>query len=303
MRINSASRHPDVGDESHAGRTEPLNVLIAGESSLTETLHIRGADHFTVNGYVEGAKWLIEAIDDDSHTVTYQPNHVALEEFPNTAEGLGAFDVVILSDIGATTLLFESHRTPGTYEPQVDRLTLIREYVRSGGGLLMIGGYLSFQGIDGRARYRGTPVEDALPVIMMNDGDDRVEAPHGLLIRAESAALGHPILEGLPHEFPPALFCNRLHAKDGAEVILWAGELPILTVWDFGAGRSAAFAADAAPHGAPPEFLEWEYFSRFWKQVVAWLGRRDGCGTNGHPARVPLRRSAPKPVVEQEAAG
>ena len=48
--------------------------------------------------------------------------------------------------------------------------------MRDGGGLLMIGGYLSFAGIDGKARYHGTPVEDALPVTIAAT-DDRVEAP------------------------------------------------------------------------------------------------------------------------------
>ena len=44
-----------------------------------------------------------------------------------------------------------------------NRLKLIREYVRGGGGLAMIGGYFSFQGINGGARYRGTAVEEVLP--------------------------------------------------------------------------------------------------------------------------------------------
>ena len=37
------------------------------------------------------------------------------------------------------------------------------DYVQGGGGLVMVGGYLTFQGIDGRASYAGTLVEEALP--------------------------------------------------------------------------------------------------------------------------------------------
>ncbi len=40
----------------------------------------------------------------------------------------------------------------------------------------MIGGYLSFSGIDGKARFQRTAVADVLPV-RMHDGDDRVEVP------------------------------------------------------------------------------------------------------------------------------
>jgi hypothetical protein len=39
----------------------------------------------------------------------------------------------------------------------------------------------------------------------------------------------------------------------------------------YGQGRAAAFTPDAAPHGAPPQFLEWEYFPRIWQQLVGWL--------------------------------
>ena len=39
---------------------------------------------------------------------------------------------------------------------------------------MMVGGYYSFQGINGGARYHGTPVEEALPVeILPYDDRDR----------------------------------------------------------------------------------------------------------------------------------
>ena len=56
----------------------------------------------------------------------------------------------------------------------------MRDWAAQGGGLMMIGGYFSFQGIDGRARWRRTPVEDALPVTCL-PYDDRVEAPEGII--------------------------------------------------------------------------------------------------------------------------
>ena len=59
-----------------------------------------------------------------------------------------------------------------------NRLRLLRDYVSGGGGLLMFGGYYSFQGINGGARYHKTPVEDVLPVNCLSV-DDRVEVPEG----------------------------------------------------------------------------------------------------------------------------
>ena len=51
------------------------------------------------------------------------PNHLATEAFPSTMAALGSFDVVILSDIGADTLLLH----PDTFErgrTTPDRLAL-----------------------------------------------------------------------------------------------------------------------------------------------------------------------------------
>ena len=58
-------------------------------------------------------------------------------------------------------------------------LELIREYVAKGGGFMMIGCYLSFIGIEGKANYKNSVLADVLPVVMM-DGDDRVEKPQGV---------------------------------------------------------------------------------------------------------------------------
>ena len=70
------------------------------------------------------------------------------------------------------------------------------------------------------------------------------------------------------------LFYNVVNVKPQATLLLQHKGAPILAVWEYGQGRSAAFTADAAPHGAPPEFLEWEFFDRFWQQLLTWLARR-----------------------------
>src|SRR6187200_3125683 len=119
-------------------------VLIAGESWVTHSVHQKGFDSFTTTTYTEGVGPLREALEAGGFEVAYQPSHVAARSFPDTAEGLGAYDAVLLSDIGANTLLLH----PDTFDrsiPLPDRLAAIREYVADGGGLVMIGGYLSFQ--------------------------------------------------------------------------------------------------------------------------------------------------------------
>src|ERR1700722_125326 len=53
----------------------------------------------------------------------------------------------------------------------------------------------SFAGIEGKARYHATPVEDALPVLIA-PMDDRVERPAGVL--PDVVAARHPVLRDVP---------------------------------------------------------------------------------------------------------
>ena len=36
-------------------------------------------------------------------------------------------------------------------------------------------------------------------------------------------------------------------------------------------GKSAVVTTDCAPHWAPPEFCEWEYYNRMWQGIMNWL--------------------------------
>ncbi|MFK4996867.1 glutamine amidotransferase [Bacillus sp. N9] len=38
-------------------------------------------------------------------------------------------------------------------------------------------------------------------------------------------------------------------------------------------GKTAAFASDCSPHWGSLEFLNWEYYSEFWANVVRHLKR------------------------------
>ena len=205
--------------------------------------------------------------------VDFMPSHVAMERFPRTAEHLGEYDVCILSDIGANTLnlpgaVFERSRTIP------NRLRAIDEYVTNGGALLMVGGYLSFQGIQAMANYRNTCLADVLPV-SMEIGDDREECPDGAI--ASVTAELHPITTALAGKvWPPILGFQRLTAKPGASVLIEIEGYPLLTVGEHGSGRTAAFSSDMAPHWLPPEFLEWEGYSELFSGLVTWLARKDG---------------------------
>lgn len=94
-------------------------------------------------------------------------------EFPFTMEELKKYDAVILSDIGANTLLLPS-ATFMRSEKKPNRCNLIRDYVLDGGALMMVGGYLTFSGVDAKGKWHDTAVQQVLPVEVLTV-DDRME--------------------------------------------------------------------------------------------------------------------------------
>jgi uncharacterized membrane protein len=248
---------------SHAGA---LRVLMVGESWIKHTVHLKGFDQFHTTEYEEGAGVFLRALGDAGYQVDYIRAHEISLRFPTTPETLGAYDAVILSDIGANSFLL-TDRTFLRSERTTNLLALIRDYVRSGGGLVMVGGYMSFSGIDGRARYHASPLAEILPVVMPPH-DDRMEVPEGLV--AEFSAPQHEVLGGTPAQWPILLGYNAFQAKADATVVARHGENPLLVVGQAGAGRAVAFASDCAPHWAPPEFMQWPHYAKLWASIVGW---------------------------------
>ncbi|WP_271985411.1 glutamine amidotransferase [Pseudoclavibacter terrae] len=245
-------------------------VLVAGESWSVTSIHTKGFDSFTTVDYQEGGAALLGALKAGGFDVTYMPCHVAATDFPWTVEELDEYDVVLLSDVGANTFLLPA-QTFVAGQQTGNRLRVLRDWVRAGGGFGMVGGYMSFQGIEAKANYRSTPLADILPV-ELEIGDDREESPEG--VRAHLIGQ-HPITEGIDAEFPPLLGYQRFESSPSASVLAaFSDEAPLLVVNHEGAGRTLAYASDIGPHWAPTEFTDWAGFSRLWQQAVAWLGGR-----------------------------
>jgi uncharacterized membrane protein len=241
-------------------------VLIAGESWTTHSIHQKGFDSFTTTEYAEGVGWLRAALESGGWSVEHQPAHVAARDFPSTPSALAAYDCVILSDVGANTLLIHPD-TFSRFKALPNRLEAVRDYVANGGGLVMVGGYMTFQGIEGKARYHDTPVEEALPVVI-EAGDDRRETPQG--VKPGIALADHPIVAGLPQFWPRLLGYNRFSPKPESSIVAQVDEDPLIVAGAFGKGRSVAFASDCGPHWAPPEFVDWEGYAPLWRQIAGW---------------------------------
>ena len=93
-------------------------------------------------------------------------------------EELKTYSCVILSDIGANTLMLPSQTFTKSIK-MPDRTKVIRDYVMDGGALLMIGGYLTFSGVDAKGKWHDTAVQEVLPVEVLTV-DDRMEHCDGI---------------------------------------------------------------------------------------------------------------------------
>ncbi|MER8961725.1 glutamine amidotransferase [Mesorhizobium sp. M0701] len=251
-------------------------ILLVGESWMSSATHYKGFDQFGSVTFHLGATPLVEALKDSEFDLDYMPAHEAVEKLPSTMEGLSQYKAIILSDIGANSLLL--HPDVWLHGKTVpNRLKLLRDWTLAGGGLIMIGGYFSFQGIDGKARWHRTAVEEALPVTCLPN-DDRLEIPEGF--RPSIAGdRDHPVFAGIEGDWPLLLGANEVVARDRDDVVVLArlpqdqGGHPLLVTGRHGEGRTLVWTSDIGPHWLPNSFVEWPGYARLWTNVLRWVSK------------------------------
>jgi uncharacterized membrane protein len=177
------------------------------------------------------------ALEYSGHRVTHvEPN----QPLPEVSQ----FDTYILSDYPAQ----------GLDDTTTDNL--IAE-VRGGKRFLMFGGWESFNGF-GR-NYYAHRVGKLLVPVLMQDGDDRINAAQGLVLRHQSSGLA----VNEPDWGKPPVICgyNEALAKEGTETLVTMQEIiadnqglragrshPLVVKGSFGEGTTVACLTDLAPH-------------------------------------------------------
>ena len=253
---------------------EPVKTLYVGDSEIVLNRYLVGADVIEQSYFNDNGRWFREAMaGEPTVAVRHITPHGVATDFPATLEDLQRYDVVIFSDVGYNSMIFYPGLTPPyVYPLGPDRVGMVRAFVEAGGGFLMVGGYLSFAGLNGIARWGGTEIEEVLPVTIARH-DDRVEMTQGF--RFELTRPDHPIVAGLPWEEADWTLCgyNRVTLKNGATLVASYQGDPFIACWRYHAGRTAIFASDFAPHWAG-DFVHWPHYAAFWRQMVHWLAGR-----------------------------
>ena len=193
--------------------------------------------------------------------------------FPKTRDELFAFHGLILGSIEAAAF-------------SADQLQMIADFVdRRGGGLLMLGGARSF----GEGGYGGTPVADALPLVI--DPRTRAAEPTTfarLKVLPTRAGQAHAVTQIAGSEaasaarwpdLPQVTTINApLDIKPAATVLLNGTDerlraMPTLVWQPYGRGKGIAFL--------PQDSWEWQMHAsitledqtheNFWRQMLRWL--------------------------------
>jgi len=244
------------------------SVLLVGETWMITKFHTKGFDVVPLGGYEDYSVFLKRGLDMFKDIeITHIPNHLVLSLYPQTMEQISGFDTVIISDCGRNTLTMYPDMFKVPMGP--DRVKLTADYVRQGGSLVMAGGWVCFQGFQGKGNYHGSEIEEVLPVNIM-ETDDRVECTGGVTPTIINP--GHRILDGISGDWPKFLGYQRVFAKQDSALIATIGdrEDPFIVAGTPGKGKSLVFTSDLAPHWGT-DFVDWEDYGRFWHNVIGWL--------------------------------
>jgi uncharacterized membrane protein len=242
-------------------------VLLAGESWISHSTHHKGFDSFSSTTFETGADAFIAAVGREGIEVQQIYAHDVPARFPRTVDALSGYDVVILSDIGYNSFVLPNQTWLDGQRSDNPLVSLVK-WINAGGGLMMAGGYLSFQGFQARANFARSPLAKVLPVDMLT-GDDRAEKPQGATCAVVSPQ--HPIAEAWPEGAPQLLGYNVVTAKPDATVVATVDDDVLIATRHVGQGRSLVWTSDIGPHWCPTEFIEWPGFGSVMAAMLRWL--------------------------------
>jgi len=281
----AGARLVEVSIEPPEGDTIPENngriLTFSVTRDRLRLLHVAGRPTYDVRAL---RMWLKsdESIDliaffilrtDEDNTETSEDSELALIPFPVDelfTEHLPSFDAVILQDIDAVTYKLARH------------LPALANYVRGGGGLIMVGGPSAFAG----GGYARSPLESVLPV-ELRAGDQPFDTAD-FVPRYTEAGRSAPVLRGLTELFaddlPTFTGSNTLGVARPNAITLWEhpdrrvgqSAMPVLALGEAGDGRSIALGVDGTHALAFSEFADraaGRAYGALWDGLVGWLMR------------------------------
>jgi uncharacterized membrane protein len=280
QRVIEVALEPQKGDRVPENDHRLLTLDVRRER--VRLLHVAGRPTYDVrqlrlwlkaNESIDLVAFFILRTNGDQPNVVDDTSELSLIPFPVDAlftQHLPTFDAVMLQDIDAV-------------EYKLDRyLPALEAYVRSGGGLIMVGGPSAFAG----GGYAGSPLERVLPVELPRSGE-----PYdlrGFVPRYTPAGRVAPVLGGVRQLFgedlPLMEGSNTLGKPRPGSIVLWEHPerrvgnvaMPVLALGEMGDGRSIALGVDATYElgfGELAERTSGRAYGALWDGLLGWLMR------------------------------
>ena len=182
------------------------------------------------------------------------------EYCPGSYDELFGFDTVILSDVCAGALKHYG-------------IEMVTDFVAHGGGVLLTGGAYAY----GAGTWQATKIAPLLP-LTVTEAFDMTWHKAGLPVRP-AERVQHPILAGVDHYHtrPAVYWLHEVAPKADGEVLMHAGDRPLLVVGRYGKGKVACWLG--APCGETVQgqtaFWDWPGWDRLMANTIRWLADWD----------------------------
>ncbi len=270
-----AACHCNTFDRNQAVQLSGVRkVDIGKEAILRAAAALQATDELGVVAFNERANWVVKrtplgsitdlqgslgAINADGQTNIY----AGLDEGVKALEGAKATRRHLI-------LLTDGWSSSGQYDAILARMKaagITLSTVGAGGGA---NPFLEQLATKGGGRFYAAVNPSSIPDIFLKEtqqvaGQQIVEERFFPAITASS-----PIIRGLDAGFPSLLGYNGTTIKAAATSVLVSGRSdPVLAQWQYGLGRSVAWTSDATGRWAK-NWVDWDGFSRFFGQLVAW---------------------------------
>ncbi|MHB9129456.1 MAG: glutamine amidotransferase [Armatimonadota bacterium] len=186
-------------------------------------------------------------------------NTQAFVGFPDTPEELFKYRLIYFCDVDTTSFTLRQKR-------------MLVEYVRRGGGLIVLGGHKSFE----RGGIPDSLLDELMPV----------NCPKGELPPLLYTQSGAPLAKGIDHpltefldftETPLCFYQHNFTMREGAQTILTSGGKPAVVIGRAGKGRVACVGLTC--FGDPAEgktpFWKWSGWPTFLRDLSWWTAGDD----------------------------
>jgi uncharacterized membrane protein len=187
------------------------------------------------------------------------------------------YDVVVIGDISGSRFCGGD---PKVFEK-------LEKLVKSGSGLLVLGGYESFANSDWGKYPEFTKM---LPVVL--DQPSQVEGIESVRVKPTTAGLDHYILKLVDDgeanekiwlsEFRPLDGMTKIGIvrKDAVTLATDDGDMtkPVLAFWLYKGHRVVVFGGDKTWSAWRRSYKAIDGYTRFWKKMIYWLASKDQAG-------------------------